>query len=257
MNRALGVAAVLALLASGCASRGTVSRLAADVERLRTDLTALRASQETTARDVTRARNDLAGLDARLADTRAGVRTAGEEIVTLSRRLQAAEAAIGEARARVQALVTPPAPAAPRPAPAPERSRREPPAARLAGPEQAYAAALAAFRAREHGQAVLDLLDFLAKYPRHPLAANAQYWIGEAYYVQHDYRQALVEFERVLEHGEGKAADALLKIGLCYLNLRDARRAHQAWMRVLSEYPRAEAAGKARVFLRTHAARRR
>ena len=82
MNRALGVAAVLALLASGCASRGTVSRLAADVERLRTDLTALRASQETTARDVTRARNDLAGLDARLADTRAGVRTAGEEIVT-------------------------------------------------------------------------------------------------------------------------------------------------------------------------------
>ena len=68
-------------------------------------------------------------------------------------------------------------------------------------PEQEYAAALATFRAREHGQAVLDFLDFIAKYPKHPLAANAQYWIGEAYYAQRDYRQALVEFEKVFEHG--------------------------------------------------------
>ena len=79
------------------------------------------------------------------------------------------------------------------------RRLRRNPRARALTPEQAYSAALATFRAREHGQAVLDFLDFIAKYPRHPLVANAQYWIGEAYYVQHDYRQAQAEFQKVLE----------------------------------------------------------
>ena len=47
----------------------------------------------------------------------------------------------------------------------------------------AYAGALTTFRAREHGQAVLDFLDFIAKYRRHALAGNAQYRIGEALHV--------------------------------------------------------------------------
>src|SRR5262249_19765533 len=72
-------------------------------------------------------------------------------------------------------------------------------------PEQEYAAALATYRAREHGQAVIDFKDFIAQYPKHPLAGNAQYWIGEAYWAQRDYRQALIEFEKVFEHRQAKA----------------------------------------------------
>ena len=109
------------------------------------------------------------------------------------------------------------------------------------------------FRAREHGQAVLDLLDFLARYPGHSLAGNAQYWIGEAYYVQHDYRQALVEFQKVLDFGAGKIPEALVKIGLCHVSLRDANRARQTWQRVVREYPQSESAGAARALLRNHA----
>ena len=123
-------------------------------------------------------------------------------------------------------------------------------------PEQEYAAALATYRAREHGQAVIDFLDFIAKYPKHPLAGNAQYWIGEAYWAQRDYRQALVEFEKVFEHGPGKAPDALLKIGLCYLRLSDVPRAQQASQRVVNEYAKSESAAKARSLIATHAARR-
>jgi len=107
-------------------------------------------------------------------------------------------------------------------------------------------------------QAVLDLLDFIAKNPKHPLAPNAQYWIGEAYYVQRDYRQALVEFQRVIEMAPGspKAADALLKMGLAHTHLRENSRAQQAWQRVVRDYPASESAGKARALLRAHAARR-
>ena len=119
--------------------------------------------------------------------------------------------------------------------------------------DQAYAAALTTFRGREHGQAVLDFLDFLARYRHHPLAPNAQYWIGEAYYVQRDYRQAIVEFQKVLEFGvsNSKVPDALLKVGLCYRNLRDPVRFQQVLGRVIKDYPRSSAAKMARDLVRT------
>jgi len=161
----------------------------------------------------------------------------------------------------------PPIAAAPPSAPAVEKPRVSPPppavvpakpAPKAAGnPEQEYAAALATYRAREHGQAVIDFMDFIAKYPKHPLAGNAQYWIGEAYWAQRDYRQALVEFEKVFEHGPAKAPDALLKIGLCHLRLNDVARAQLAWQRVVNEYPRSEPATMARSLIATHAAARR
>ncbi|PYN43161.1 MAG: tol-pal system protein YbgF, partial [Candidatus Rokuibacteriota bacterium] len=132
-----------------------------------------------------------------------------------------------------------------------------PPTPRSGTPDQEYTAALATFRSREHGQAVLDFIDFIAKNPRHALAGNAQYWIGEAYWAQRDYRQALVEFERVSEYGPGKTPDALVKIGLCHARLRDVTRAQQAWQRVIREYPRSEAATMAQSLLKTQAAVRR
>ena len=117
--------------------------------------------------------------------------------------------------------------------------------------ENAYAAGLANFRAREYGQAILDFLDLVAKHPEHPLVPSAQYWIGEAYYVQHDYRQALVEFQKVIDWGlaNPKMADALLKTGLCYHNLRETSRAREAWQRVLREFPGTPAAVQARTLL--------
>ena len=147
----------------------------------------------------------------------------------------------------------PPVPVAPAPSlvPAPR------PGPRAGNPEQEYAAALATFRSREHGQAVLDFIDFIAKYPKHPLAGNAQYWIGEAYWAQRDYRQAVLEFEKVFEHGPGKTPDALVKIGLCYVRLSDMARAQQAWQRVVREYPKSEAAAMAQSLMVTHAAARR
>jgi tol-pal system protein YbgF len=177
--------------------------------------------------------------------------------------------AAGE-RARVAPPPAPTPPAASTPAPAPNIARAPTPQAATppmtppssaparpapktgGNPEQEYAAALATYRAREHGQAVLDFVDFIAKYPKHPLAGNAQYWIGEAYWAQRDYRQALVEFEKVFEHGSAKAPDALLKIGLCHIRLNDVPRAQTAWQRVVNEYPKSEPAAMARSLLATH-----
>jgi tol-pal system protein YbgF len=131
----------------------------------------------------------------------------------------------------------------------PERAPR--PSAASERPEVVYAAALNTFRAHEHGQAVLDFMDFVARHPTHTRAPNAQYWIGEAYYAERDYRHAVVEFQRVVAMAPktAKAADAWLRIGMCHANLREPALAAAAWQRVLREHPRSEAAPKARAFL--------
>ena len=257
MNRVFGATAVLAVLATGCATRGTVNRLQSDVATLRTEIAASHASQELAARDVALARAELEALATHSRELAEGVRAAREELAKLATRLDAAE----EENRKTRALVEARAPAAPVPAPAaPAEPRTEArPAPRVASraAEQAYGAALATFRAREYGQAVLEFIDFIGTYPKHALAANAQYWIGEAYYVQRDYRQALVELEKVLEMRAGKIPDALLKIGLCHWTLRDPRRARAAWQRVVREYPSTESARLARALLRKHAAAQR
>lgn len=75
----------------------------------------------------------------------------------------------------------------PPPAPASVSSPSRPGPIGVDDAQRGYDMAMANSRAREHGQAVLDFLDFIARYPSHPLASSAQYWIGEAYYVQRDY----------------------------------------------------------------------
>jgi len=166
-------------------------------------------------------------------------------------------------QAAMAPALVPAAPLTPPPAAAVDKPR-VPPSPTVAparpapkNPEQEYAAALATYRAREHGQAVIEFKDFIAQYPKHPLAGNAQYWIGEAYWAQRDYRQALIEFEKVFEHGQAKAPDALLKIGLCHLRLNDVPRAQQAWQRAVNEYPKSEPATLARSLIATHSSARR
>ena len=286
MTRALAILAAMVVVATGCATRGAVTRLRGDLAQLRSELTYTRAAQETVTQDIAHATAELRALDARTRELAGRVRETADEAARLGSRTGAAEDAVRETRARVATLATPPPapPVAPPPArpaaaqsvppadedprqardllereqlPPVERPAREPHEPRAVAPERAYAAAMASFRANEHGQAVLDLLDFLARYPKHPLAGNAQYWIGEAYYVQHDYPQALVEFQKVLDHGGLKMPEALVKIGLCHLSLRDRNRARQMWQRVVRDYPGSEPARMAASLLRTDAAAQR
>jgi len=246
MSAPLAVVAMVAVLVvTGCASRGSVKLVQEDVEGLRADVADLRQAHETTKAELSNTTDEMGALDARMLALQAGIRESSEEIARLRARLQDAENDLRQVRAR--ATSPPPVPA---PVITPERPPRGVPSADAA--EQVYASALATFRSREYGQAVLDFLDFIAKFPRHPLAANAQYWIGEAYYVQRDFRQAVTEFRKVVEvyPTSPKAPDALVKVGLCYTNLRDTPRANQSWQRVVDTYPATEAAAIAKTLMR-------
>jgi tol-pal system protein YbgF len=226
----------------------------------------MRLAQDLVAADLARLLAEMRSLDARAAESQQMLRESSLELARLRAGLQASEDELRRAKAApavpppaaippAAAMPLPVTPPAALPAPADEARSRDVMADEPA--DQAYAAALNTFRAREHGQAVLDLLDFIASYPTHSLAPHAQYWIGEAYYVQQDYRHALVEFQRVLEMAPTpRAADTLLRIGLCHAHLREPAPAAAAWQRVVRDYPRSDAAAKARTLLRARASAR-
>lgn len=58
--------------------------------------------------------------------------------------------------------------------------------------------------------------EFLKKYPTHPLAPNATYWLGESYYAAGEYDKAARIFaESYKKYPQGpKVADSLLKMGM-------------------------------------------
>ena len=90
---------------------------------------------------------------------------------------------------------------------------------------------------------------FVQRYPNDPLAGNAQYWLGETYYVRKDYENAATAFaEGYQKYPEsGKAADNLLKLGMSLGNLGKKSEACSAFARLDRDFPTAPANVKDRV----------
>jgi tol-pal system protein YbgF len=88
-------------------------------------------------------------------------------------------------------------------------------------PTMMYDQAFSLLRNGEYEQAETALAQFLAAYPQHPLAANAQYWLGETYYVRNDFDKASKAFARGYQTypDNPKAPDNLLKLALSLSNI--------------------------------------
>ncbi|MBI1725006.1 MAG: tol-pal system protein YbgF [Candidatus Tectomicrobia bacterium] len=132
----------------------------------------------------------------------------------------------------------PEAPAAPPAAPAPK-----PP-----DPEEEFNQALRVIQEeRSYPKARALLSAFIAKFPTHDLADDAQYWLGQTYFEERNYERAILAFNKVqVDYANGdKAPDALLQEGVSFLNLGDRASARELLMRLQQKYPNSEAAKKA------------
>ncbi len=92
------------------------------------------------------------------------------------------------------------------------------------------------------------LQQFLNQNPQSPLAANAMYWIGEAWYGEKKFENAILQFQDVIQkYGDHpKAASAMLKQGLAFQVLGDVRNARAILQRVIDTFPLSEEAKKAK-----------
>ncbi len=94
---------------------------------------------------------------------------------------------------------------------------------------------------------------FLKQYPNTELSDNAQFWIGETYYLKKDFEKAILEYEKaIVKYPEGdKIPAALFKQALAFLELGDKSNARNLLKRVLEKYPHSDQAEMAKKKLGT------
>jgi tol-pal system protein YbgF len=127
------------------------------------------------------------------------------------------------------------------------------PPASLSGVDQAaiqraYENAYSNYRVSDYQGAIRGFDGFLKTYPKHQLAPNAQYWIGESHFHMHDYRAAIEAQRRLLGSypDSAKVPDALLIIGTAETNLGDNAAARKTFEELIARYPNTESAEKAK-----------
>jgi tol-pal system protein YbgF len=107
-----------------------------------------------------------------------------------------------------------------------------------------YSQAFDALKAGSYSVAITGFKDFLTNYPSSPLAENAQYWLGEAYYVNRDFDAAAGAFRTVLKKwpDSRKAPDAMLKLGYTQFEQKQVAEGRATLTEVTQKFPDSDAA---------------
>jgi len=102
-----------------------------------------------------------------------------------------------------------------------------------------YDRAFQSLKDLKYADAAEQFLGFIGQYPNSDYADNAQYWLGESYYVTRNYDIALEAFQDLLsKYPESpKVADGLLKIGYTHYELKQWDQARAALVQVQEQYP--------------------
>ena len=113
-------------------------------------------------------------------------------------------------------------------------------------PESLYERSNESLLRRQFGDAEAGFSTFLSKYPDHSLAGSAQYWLGETFYAQRDYKRAAQSFLQGYKKypKSRRAPESLLKLGISLKQLGQSDQACAAYAAVNAEYPKAVDARK-------------
>jgi len=111
-----------------------------------------------------------------------------------------------------------------------------------------YEAALAVFRTGDFAAAQNVFLAFLRRYPTSGYASSTLFWLGNAQYATKDYKESIVNFRKLLSIApqHTRAAEAMLAISNCLVELKDIKAAKKAMEDLVKEYPSSEAAQTAK-----------
>ncbi len=136
------------------------------------------------------------------------------------------------------------------PVPAPTAPAAPPPgAAANAGGDQMYNDAMKKLQDGDNAGAERGFKAFLQNHPKHTLAGNAQYWLGESYYARKDYQNAMTAFAEGYKtyKASPKGPDNLLKLGITLAVMGRKADACQVFAKFSQDYPRATDLQKRRV----------
>ena len=93
---------------------------------------------------------------------------------------------------------------------------------------------------------------FLDQNPKHELAANAHYWIGESHYSEKNYESAILSYQEVIKNfpGKDKVVAAMLKQAMAFNAINDPKSAKFVLKKLIEGFPKSEEAKKAKAMLK-------
>ncbi len=114
----------------------------------------------------------------------------------------------------------------------------------LDDPQALYERALTDLQAGNYSGARVDFASLVERFPSHKMAGHAQYWLGETFYVQRQYKQAAQAFlvGYTTYAASKKAPDSLLKLGMTLTALGEKKTGCDAFAELNAKFPDAPSA---------------
>ncbi|MGH9326589.1 MAG: tol-pal system protein YbgF [Terriglobia bacterium] len=119
-------------------------------------------------------------------------------------------------------------------------------------PQSLYKSAYADYTQGQYPLAIQGFQEYLQDYGNTDLASNAQFYIGESYYLQKDYKNAITQYDKCIQlYPDGnKVAAAYLKKGYALLALGETTTGERELYSLIRKYPNSQEAHLARERLR-------
>ena len=103
---------------------------------------------------------------------------------------------------------------------------------------------MAVFRKGDFAASAPIWIDFIKRYPQSGYNPSAYFWLGNAQYATRDYKESITNFRSMVAASPDhpKAAEAVLSIANCQIELKDTRAARKTLEDLIKAYPQSEAA---------------
>ena len=110
--------------------------------------------------------------------------------------------------------------------------------------EAAYREAFGLLKAGQYEQSIKGFSRYLQQYPNGQYADNAQFWVGEAYYVMRKFEPAISQYQKLISNypDSQKQPHALLKIAYSFDELGRSDQAVKLLTQLKQKYPDSSAA---------------
>jgi tol-pal system protein YbgF len=120
-------------------------------------------------------------------------------------------------------------------------------------PEELYNGAYSKLSKGDFKASREEFKKFLELFPQTEYSDNAQFWIGESYYREKRYEEAIIEFEEVIKkYPQGnKVPDAQLKQAFSFIALNDTNSAKLLLGKIISQYPDSDQAAIAQAKIKS------
>ncbi|HBA88977.1 MAG TPA: tol-pal system protein YbgF [Geobacter sp.] len=213
--------------------RQSLEALQADMAGYQKDMAAIRKGGADLQATLESARVDMQLLTGKVDDVRLLAQKPADDIALLKEDLTKRLAALEERLGKIEKGID-------------EQQKKA--ALILKSPDYLYQQGMEAMKEGNPAKARELFTNFLEQHPKHALAANAHYWIGETYYSEKNFENAVLEFQEVIKNfpDKDKAPAAMLKQGMAFKEMGDTKSANYVLKKLVDEHPKSEEAKTAR-----------